>query len=155
MTPPASDAIAMAADRDIPSDPDDPATRSGRVHGAPHPQLERVAERQADPEDEAGGDHDRRGRQQEQRQQRCGAEDPHERELAGGPRSEATGKSSQQVGHERRRRQRRQTHGVQAATAGDRRQKRHDERQTHAHADGADHVEGEIPPDLAPVRAMD
>ena len=57
---------APAAARPVPMHPDDPATQARRVHRAPQAQMERAAERQADPEDDRGEDHHERRRDDEE-----------------------------------------------------------------------------------------
>ena len=69
----------------IPSESDDAAAHSGRVHRAPQPELERAAEREADPEHERDGDHDRRRGRHEQRGQRATPRRPRGQRRAGGP----------------------------------------------------------------------
>ena len=72
--------------------------------------------------------------------------------LRRGARPEPAGEGAQEVGDERRRRQRGQAEGLETAAPRDRRQEGGDERHRDADADRRDEVEREIAPERAPAR---
>ena len=112
---------------------DDPAADTGRVHRAPQAQVERAAQRQAEPEHDRHDDHDRRRGQDRQDEQGRGPDPPDERQLALRSRTDPSGERAEEVGDERRGSQGGQADRFEAAAAGDGRQQgRH---QGHRHAD--------------------
>ena len=128
--PPAS--AAMAAGRGGPAhaeEPDDAAAQPGRVHGAPQPEVERAAERQAEPEaietaTITGGVGQTKSTSSEAA--------PSPRMSASWPRRarpEPAGEGAEQVGDERRRGERGEPERLEPAAPGDRREQRVDERQ--------------------------
>ncbi len=128
---------------------DDPTTHPGRIGRAPQAELERRAERDADPEGERHHDDDERRRDDEEHQQRPGSGAPEQRELASRLRPDPAGEDAQQVGQERGRRQHRQAERLEPAPPGDRRQQRRDQGAGHADADRGDQVERQVARDRA------
>ena len=122
-------------------EPDDAAAHPARVGGSPEAELERRAERDADPEHE-GDQHDDRGaRDDEQRHERPGADATQERELPRRSRPELAREHAEQVGQEGRRRERGEPQRFEAATPRDRRKQRRDEGARDPVADRGNQVE--------------
>ena len=130
MRPPANAATAPRRRPTHTQEPDDAAAQPGRIHRPPQAQVERPAERQAEPEHDRDGDHHRRrSAQMKSDEQRGGAEAAQDRELARRRGPEPAGEHAQQVRDERRRGERGETDRLEPAAAGDRRQEGGDERQ--------------------------
>ena len=127
-----------------PDRPDDPASEPGRVHRAPQAQMERAAERDAQPRDDRDQDHHGRDRQEEQEDERGRADSADEGQLPRRSRAEPSGEGAEQVGDERGRGERRKAHRLESATTGDGREQGGDERHAHPDAHGRDQVEAEV-----------
>ena len=108
---------------------DDPTEDPGRIHRPPQPQVERAAEREAQPEDDRHRDHHRAPTAKTaSRSSDAGPGGPDERELPPRSRTDASGERPEQVRDERRGGEGGQTDRVEAAAAGDGRQERRDQR---------------------------
>jgi hypothetical protein len=123
-----------------------------RIHAAPQAQVERAAHGHAHPVDGGQRDGDDRRGLQDEDDQRRGAEGAQEPELPWRPGSHAAGEGAEQIGDERRGAERRQTDGLEAASAGDRRQQGGDHRHRDTDPDGHEQVQRKVASDSTLLR---